>query len=75
MIRTFSDGQLYYANWKRLGDHHHHALGDIEITCPECDGLGMVEIERFDTPWQLEIRTCERCNGRGTYLREAEDNE
>ena len=49
--------------------------GKVEVECPECYGRGIAEYEEELVPWRIERRTCERCNGRGTYLREAEDNE
>ena len=75
MLNTFGDGQRYYANWKRLGDHLHSALGDIEVECPECGGDGRVETEKFNRTWAVYWRTCERCGGRGTYWRERTEEE
>ena len=66
MIDTFGKGAAYYTNWRRMGDHTRHALGDVEQDCQHCHGGGMVDIHNDGRPWGNEkFRTCLDCAGQG----------
>lgn len=67
MINNFGAGAMFYAKWRRAGDHMHATLGDVEIDCPECHGNGLVDLHNDGQPWGNEKWvTCPNCNGRGT---------
>ena len=73
ILNTFTAGQIYYANWRRMGDHHRHALGDMEVECESCDGTGKIETEREGKPWAVELRECPDCRGWGTVWVERDE--
>ena len=73
ILNTFTAGQLFYANWRRMGDHMRHALGDVEVECPECHGECRVDYDSDIRPGTVERRTCQTCDGLGSIWREKDE--
>ena len=73
ILNTFTAGQLYYANWRRMGDHMRHALGDVEIICPECHGECRINYDSDIRPGTVERRKCQTCDGLGSIWREKDE--